>query len=414
MVASREDTAGRVEVESLVPHSCLPFWGCFAARVDLASGLLPALHSLDIRERLVRAISPGMIFGDRVWGELEGGVRVFETENWVSRNLRYRVSANLRISVWETSNFILDRVGANARLFATSFTATTRIRCFKTLCTGWRRDWIILWRKLPTYKCGEFGIVKMGNESYSKIARIRDVCFETDLGNKLMLKDLRHVPGLRLNLMSTGVLDREGFHHHGGDQKWRLTKGSLVVAREKLCCTIYKTYGKIWKRKLNVTDDSSPSLWHKQLGHVSEKGLQVLAKKSLIPFLKDQVFQTFKVFDAMVEREMGRTLKCLRSDNGGEYTLNEFRGRFAESFGKFSLEVVPAGLTSGFRVKFGTALDSWYQSGSDTIVTSQDPFRRNTILSALGPPTLTVLFPAAQEQLPSRSPILGLLSHHHA
>ncbi|KAL6125184.1 hypothetical protein ACLB2K_073243 [Fragaria x ananassa] len=35
-------------------------------------------------------------------------------------------------------------------------------------------------------------------------------------------------------------------------------------------------------------------------------------------------------------------------------------------------------------------------------VTSQDPLRRNTILSALGPSALTVLFPAAQEQLPSR------------
>ncbi|KAL6141398.1 hypothetical protein ACLB2K_059686 [Fragaria x ananassa] len=33
------------------------------------------------------------------------------------------------------------------------------------------------------------------------------------------------------------------------------------------------------------------------------------------------------------------------------------RGRFAESFGKFSLEVIPAGLTSGFRVKFGAGLD---------------------------------------------------------
>ncbi|KAL6189086.1 hypothetical protein ACLB2K_040476 [Fragaria x ananassa] len=44
---------------------CLPFWGCFAARVILASGLLPALHSLDILKGLTRAISPGMIFGDR-------------------------------------------------------------------------------------------------------------------------------------------------------------------------------------------------------------------------------------------------------------------------------------------------------------------------------------------------------------
>ncbi|KAL6176889.1 hypothetical protein ACLB2K_053521 [Fragaria x ananassa] len=46
---------------------------------------------------------------------------------------------------------------------------------------------------------------------------------------------------------------------------------------------------------------------------------------------------------------------------------------------------------------------------SQSRINSEDPFRRNTILSALGPPALTVLFPAAQEQLPRRSPILGLL-----
>ena len=34
---------------------------------------------------------------------------------------------------------------------------------------------------------------------------------------------------------------------------------------------------------------------------------------------KDQVLQTFKEFHALVERETGRKLKCLRSDNDGEY-----------------------------------------------------------------------------------------------
>ena len=47
-----------------------------------------------------------------------------------------------------------------------------------------------------TYRGREFGIVKMGNEGYSKIAGVGDVCLETDLENKLMLKDVRHVPGL--------------------------------------------------------------------------------------------------------------------------------------------------------------------------------------------------------------------------
>ena len=33
-------------------------------------------------------------------------------------------------------------------------------------------------------------------------------------------------------------------------------------------------------------EDSSPNLWHRQLAHISEKGLQILAKKCLIPFAK--------------------------------------------------------------------------------------------------------------------------------
>ena len=33
----------------------------------------------------------------------------------------------------------------------------------------------------------------------------------------------------------------------------------------------------------------------------------------------DQVLEVFKQFHAMVEREIGVTLKCIRTDNGGEY-----------------------------------------------------------------------------------------------
>ena len=40
---------------------------------------------------------------------------------------------------------------------------------------------------------------------------------------------------------------------------------------------------------------------------------------------KDQVFERFKKLHNMVEREKGKPLKCLRSDNGGECTSNEFK-----------------------------------------------------------------------------------------
>uniref|UniRef100_A0A2N9IIJ6 Integrase catalytic domain-containing protein n=1 Tax=Fagus sylvatica TaxID=28930 RepID=A0A2N9IIJ6_FAGSY len=87
-------------------------------------------------------------------------------------------------------------------------------------------------------------------------------------------------------------------------------------------------------------DDSTPDLWHRQLAHMREKGLQILTNKSLIPFAKDQVFQLFKKFHAMVEREKEKSLKCLRTDNRGEYTSNEFEN-YCSDYGIRHEKTVP-------------------------------------------------------------------------
>ena len=60
----------------------------------------------------------------------------------------------------------------------------------------------------------------------------------------------------------------------------------MVIVREEVFCMLYKTLGNICKNGLNVSTDSSLSLWHKSLGHMREKGLQILAKKNSIPFDK--------------------------------------------------------------------------------------------------------------------------------
>ena len=49
----------------------------------------------------------------------------------------------------------------------------------------------------------------MGNTSHSEIIGMGDVCFETNMRCKLTLKDVRHVPDLRFNLMSSFVLDKQ-------------------------------------------------------------------------------------------------------------------------------------------------------------------------------------------------------------
>ena len=54
-------------------------------------------------------------------------------------------------------------------------------------------------------------------------------------------------------------------------------------------------------------------------------------RKNWIYFLrsKSDVFQTFKKWKCLVENEIGKKLKCLRSDNGGEYCSHEFEDYFS-------------------------------------------------------------------------------------
>ena len=47
---------------------------------------------------------------------------------------------------------------------------------------------------------------------------------------------------------------------------------------------------------------------------------------TVVWFLKNrsEAFENFKIYKEMVENEMDSKIKCLRSDNGGEFTSKEF------------------------------------------------------------------------------------------
>uniref|UniRef100_A0A2N9J8U9 Integrase catalytic domain-containing protein n=1 Tax=Fagus sylvatica TaxID=28930 RepID=A0A2N9J8U9_FAGSY len=177
-----------------------------------------------------------------------------------------------------------------------------------------------------SYKAGNLGRVKMGNKSYADIVGIGDICVETNTGYTLKLKDVRHIPDMRLNLISVSVLDKEGYESHLGNGGWLTLseKGLQILAKKSLIPfakdLVYSDVcGPIEVKSLGgnryfVTfiDDASRKVW-------------VYVLKT-----KDQVFQLFKKFHAMVEREKGKSLKCLRTDNRGEYTSNEFENYCSE------------------------------------------------------------------------------------
>ncbi|KAK3012176.1 hypothetical protein RJ639_010475 [Escallonia herrerae] len=118
-----------------------------------------------------------------------------------------------------------------------------------------------------------------GRQGDDKGANMGKVKIKLSNGGTLVLKDARHIPELQKNLTSVSGLDREGYFVAFGEKQWKVIKGSMVVAR----------------------DDASRKTW-----------IYAIRQKS-------NIYHTFKKWKALVENETGNKIKCLKSDNEGEY-----------------------------------------------------------------------------------------------
>ena len=47
----------------------------------------------------------------------------------------------------------------------------------------------------------------------------------------MALKDVRHIPAMKRNLISTGQLGDSGCLSTFGETRWKITKGSMVIAK---------------------------------------------------------------------------------------------------------------------------------------------------------------------------------------
>jgi hypothetical protein len=247
------------------------------------------------------------------------------------------------------------------------------------------------------YVQGDFGQVHLGDNKPCKIVGMGKVKIKQRNGNQWLLKEVKHVPDLSKNLISTGQLASEGCISIFTDKTWKVIKGSLVIVKGEKVGTLYLCTGNTDSSISLASTGVDTTLWHHRLGHMSEKGMQILHKINLLPDLKQidldfcehcvygkqkrvrflrvgkekknerlelvhtnvwgpaqvsslggshyyvtfiddatrktwvycirqksDVFYTFKKWKALVENETGKSLKCLRSNNGGEYCSKEF------------------------------------------------------------------------------------------
>eukprot|EP00253_Pinus_taeda_P030166 PITA_30166 len=213
--------------------------------------------------------------------------------------------------------------------------------------------------------------IEMGDDGRYSATGNGTISFERESGKPFVLKEVMHVPGLKKNLISVAMLEDKGYD---------------VVFSEGKAFLRSKTTGETWKIGVRVRnlyqlhvdgcaamagkaeglvsrDDGE--LWHRRLGHLHHGALRILQqittglpkgtlaqsdqckgctlgkfvkatftrrivtpRRSLREFTQTCVdlSQLLRQQNtALVEKESGKKVKALRSDNGGEYISDEFK-----------------------------------------------------------------------------------------
>ena len=97
------------------------------------------------------------------------------------------------------------------------------------------KDWF------NTYNSVNSGSVLMGNDVSCKVAGIRNIIIKMFDGVVRTLCDIKHVPNLRKNLISLGILDCNRFSYKSTSRVMKVSKGAMTVMKgQKLAGNIYK------------------------------------------------------------------------------------------------------------------------------------------------------------------------------
>jgi hypothetical protein len=93
------------------------------------------------------------------------------------------------------------------------------------------------------YFQGDFGQVHLGDDAPCKIVGMGKVRIRKNNGNQWSLKEVRHVPDVRKNLISTRNLASEGCISTFTNKVWKVTKGSQMIAKGEKVGTLYLCIG---------------------------------------------------------------------------------------------------------------------------------------------------------------------------
>ncbi|GMP54145.1 hypothetical protein CsSME_00019400 [Camellia sinensis var. sinensis] len=96
-----------------------------------------------------------------------------------------------------------------------------------------------------TYRRVSGSIIRMANNTVNRVVGIGTLRFLTKAGRKVILSEVRHVPGVQKNLISLSMLDLKGncFSSSGG--VLHIHRGDREMLQGKLCNKLYRLEGEV-------------------------------------------------------------------------------------------------------------------------------------------------------------------------
>ncbi|KAK2990880.1 hypothetical protein RJ640_007601 [Escallonia rubra] len=158
-----------------------------------------------------------------------------------------------------------------------SFDLVSVVESVKEESRGW----------FATYLSFDGGKVLIGNDVSYKVVGISSISIRMYDGIVRTLTNVRHVPELRKTLISLGTLDSNGCSYRATGGVISIMKGALVVMKGLKPNSLYLLQGSTVTGAAAAAsssdiDSDTIKLWHMRLGHMSERGMDVLSKQSLL------------------------------------------------------------------------------------------------------------------------------------
>ena len=129
------------------------------------------------------------------------------------------------------------------------------------------------------------GRVMMGNNTVCKVIGIGKIHLKLHDGSIKEIRQVRHIPELKRNLISLGMMDQMGCSIKLESRVLKILNKSTLVMKGTRKNGVYVSDGESVTGVSNAIESTAidkTTLWHLRLGHMSIKGLKKLKKQGVL------------------------------------------------------------------------------------------------------------------------------------